>query len=168
MLSDILPTGFEIGVRYGRVEPGDVDAVVDLDANRLEQAASFGATDTVTSGDEDWVEQVLALTDGLGVDVAIEAVGVPATFAACLAIVRPGGSVANDGVHGTSVPRPLQDLWIMDLSITTGLVSTSTTAMLLKLVAQSRLAVTVGRDLGPDLRFLRLFRSGPRAVTIEV
>lgn len=90
MLSDILPTGFEIGVRYGRVEPGDVDAVVDLDANRLEQAASFGATDTVTSGDEDWVEQVLALTDGLGVDVAIEAVGVPATFAACLAIVRPG------------------------------------------------------------------------------
>jgi len=161
MLSDILPTGFEIGVRYGRVKPGDVVAVVgagpvglasmmtaglygaarvialDLDANRLEQAGSFGATDAVNSGDEDWVEQVLARTDGLGVDVAIEAVGVPATFEACLAIVRPGGSVANVGVHGASVELPLQDLWIKDLSITTGLVSTSTTSMLLKLVAQS-------------------------------
>lgn len=164
MLSDILPTGFEIGVRYGRVKPGDVVAVVgagpvglasmmtaglygaarvialDLDANRLEQAGSFGATDAVNSGDEDWVEQVLARTDGLGVDVAIEAVGVPATFEACLAIVRPGGSVANVGVHGASVELPLQDLWIKDLSITTGLVSTSTTSMLLKLVAQSKLA----------------------------
>ena len=164
MLSDILPTGFEIGVRYGRVKPGDVVAVVgagpvglasmmtaglygaarvialDLDATRLEQASSFGATDAVNSGDEDWVQQVLALTDGLGVDVAIEAVGVPATFAACLAIIRPGGSIANVGVHGAPVQLPLQDLWIMDLSITTGLVSTNTTSMLLKLVAQSKLA----------------------------
>jgi alcohol dehydrogenase len=164
MLSDILPTGFEIGVRYGRVKPGDVVAVVgagpvglaammtaglhgaariialDLDANRLEQARSFGATDAVNSGDEDWIDQVKTLTDGLGVDVAIEAVGVPATFGACIAIIRPGGSIANVGVHGTSVELPLQDLWIMDISITTGLVSTSTTPMLLKLVAQSKLA----------------------------
>jgi alcohol dehydrogenase len=164
MLSDILPTGFEIGVRYGRVKPGDVVAVVgagpvglaammtaglygaariialDLDANRLEQAKGFGATDSVNSGDEDWADQVKALTDGLGVDVAIEAVGVPATFQACVDIIRPGGSIANAGVHGTSVELPLQDLWIMDLSITTGLVSTSTTPMLLKLVAQSKLA----------------------------
>ncbi len=163
MLSDILPTGFEIGVRYGRVKPGDVVAVVgagpvglaammtaglygasrvialDLDGNRLEQATRMGATDAVSSGDADWVEQVKAMTDGLGVDVAIEAVGVPATFGACLDIVRPGGSVANVGVHGAPVELPLQDLWIMDVSITMGLVSTSTTAMLLKLVAHHKL-----------------------------
>ena len=164
MLSDILPTGFEIGVRYGRVKPGDVVAVVgagpvglasimtaslygaariialDLDTNRLEKAKSFGATDVVNSADEDWIEQVHAMTDGFGVDVAIEAVGVPETFDACTRIVRPGGSVANVGVHGAPVELALQDLWIMDLSITTGLVSTNTTPMLLKLVAQDKLA----------------------------
>jgi alcohol dehydrogenase len=165
MLSDILPTGFEIGVRYGRVKPGDVVAVVgagpvglaammtaglygaarvialDLDQNRLDQATAFGATDAVNSADGgDWVEQVKALTDGLGVDVAIEAVGIPESFTACTRIVRPGGSIANAGVHGTSVELALQDLWIMDLSITTGLVSTSSTPMLLKLVAQHKLA----------------------------
>lgn len=163
MLSDILPTGFEIGVRYGRVKPGDVVAVVgagpvglsaimtaglygaarvialDLNPSRLEQAMEFGATDTVNSGNGDWEEQVLALTDGLGVDVAIEAVGIPGTFQACLKIVRPGGTVANVGVHGSSVDLPLQDLWIRDIAITTGLVSTSTTPMLLKLVAQQKL-----------------------------
>lgn len=164
VLSDILPTGFEIGVRYGRVKPGDVVAVigagpvglaammtaslygaarviaVDLDTHRIEQALHFGATDGVDGGADDWAAQVRALTDGFGVDVAIEAVGVPATFAACIKIVRPGGSVANVGVHGAPVELPLQDLWIMDLSITTGLVSTSTTPMLLKLVAQRKLA----------------------------
>jgi alcohol dehydrogenase len=164
MLSDILPTGFEIGVRYGRVKPGDVVAVVgagpvglaaimtaglygaariialDLDDNRLDQARSFGATDTVSSADPQWAEKVKAMTDGFGVDVAIEAVGVPATFEACTKIVRPGGSVANVGVHGAPVELALQDLWIMDLSITMGLVSTSTTPMLLKLVAQEKLA----------------------------
>lgn len=163
MLSDILPTSFEIGVRYGRVKPGDVVAVVgsgpiglaammtatlygaariialDLDANRLEQALSFGATDAVNSGDADWREQVLSMTDGLGVDVAIEAVGIPATFDACTTIIRPGGTIANVGVHGAPVELQLQDLWIMDIAITMGLVSTSTTPMLLKLVAQHKL-----------------------------
>jgi alcohol dehydrogenase len=163
MLSDILPTGFEIGVRYGKVKPGDVVAVVgagpvglaaimtsslygpsrivalDLDPNRREQAVSFGATHTVDPSEPDWVEQVKSLTDGLGVDVAIEAVGVPATFDACTKLVRPGGSVANIGVHGKSVELALQDLWIQDIAITMGLVSTSTTPMLLKLVAQHRL-----------------------------
>jgi alcohol dehydrogenase len=163
MLSDILPTGFEIGVRYGRVEPGDVVAVIgagpvglaammtaglygasriialDLDANRRHQALDFGATDAVDSAAPDWIDQVKAMTDGLGVDVAIEAVGIPETFDACTKIVRPGGSVANCGVHGKSVELNLQDLWIQDLSITTGLVSTSTTPMLLKLVAQHKL-----------------------------
>lgn len=164
MLSDLLPTGFEIGVRYGRVKPGDVVAVVgagpvglasimtaglygaariialDLDANRLEQARTFGATDVVNNSEDDWIAQVKAMTDGYGVDVAIEAVGVPETFDACTKIVRPGGSVANVGVHGAPVELALQDLWIMDLSITTGLVSTNTTPMLLKLVAQDKLA----------------------------
>ncbi|HEX6877978.1 MAG TPA: zinc-binding dehydrogenase, partial [Nocardioidaceae bacterium] len=163
MLSDILPTGFEIGW-YGRVKPGDVVAVVgagpvglaammtaglygaarvialDLDDNRLEQARSFGASDVVNNGAEDWIDQVKAMTDGLGVDVAIEAVGIPATFDACTKIVRPGGSVANVGVHGAPVELALQDLWIMDVSITTGLVSANTTSMLLKLVAQHKLA----------------------------
>jgi alcohol dehydrogenase len=164
MLSDILPTGFEIGVRYGRVEPGDVVAVigsgpvglaammtaglygaariiaVDLDDNRLEQAKSFGASDSVNSGDADWVEKVMAMTDGLGVDVAIEAVGIPATFEACTKIIRPGGTIANVGVHGKPVELPLDEMWIKDVAITMGLVSTSTTPMLLKLVAQHKLA----------------------------
>jgi len=164
MLSDILPTGFEIGVRYGKVKPGDVVAVVgagpvglaammtsglygaarviaiDLDDNRLQQAKQFGATDGVNSGAADVVDQVKAMTDGLGVDVAIEAVGIPATFDLCTKLVRPGGAVANVGVHGASVELALQDLWISDIQITMGLVSTSTTPMLLKLVAQHKLA----------------------------
>ena len=163
MLSDILPTGFEIGVRYGRVKPGDVVAVigsgpvglacimtaglygaariiaVDLDPNRLEMATKFGATDVVDSGRAGFIEAIKGMTDGLGVDVAMEAVGIPATFATCLKIVRPGGSVANVGVHGKPVELPLQDLWIQDIAITMGLVSTSTTPMLLKLVAQNKL-----------------------------
>jgi alcohol dehydrogenase len=164
MLSDILPTGFEIGVRYGQVKPGDVVAVVgagpvglaammtaglygaarviaiDLDDNRLQQAKQFGATDGVNSGADDAIDQVKAMTDGLGVDVAIEAVGIPATFDLCTKLVRPGGAVANVGVHGAPVELALQDLWIADIRITMGLVSTSTTSMLLKLVAQHKLA----------------------------
>ncbi|WAB80384.1 zinc-dependent alcohol dehydrogenase family protein [Microcella daejeonensis] len=165
MISDILPTGHEIGVRYGAVEPGDVVAVigagpvglaamttaalygpsrviaVDIDANRVEQAKRFGASDGVLSSDADWKDQVLALTDGLGVDVAIEAVGVPATWDMCLAIVRPGGHVANVGVHGKPVSFPLETAWIQNLTITTGLVNTDTSRMLIKLLAQGRLAV---------------------------
>jgi len=163
MLSDILPTGFEIGVRNGRVKPGDVVAVVgagpvglsammtaglygasriiavDLDDNRLTQAKTFGATDSVNSGSAGWKDEVLAMTDGLGVDVAIEAVGIPQTFDMATEIIRPGGTVANIGVHGTSVELKLQDLWIKDIAITTGLVSATTTPMLLKLVAQGKL-----------------------------
>ena len=163
MLSDILPTGFEIGVRNGRVEPGDVVAVIgagpvglaammtaglygasriiaiDLDANRIEQAKGFGATDGVNSGATDWRDAVLAMTDGLGTDVAIEAVGVPATFEMATELIRPGGTVANVGVLGKSVELKLQDLWIKDVAITTGLVSATTTPMLLKLVAQGKL-----------------------------
>ena len=163
MLSDILPTGFEIGVRYGKIQPGDIVAVVgagpvglasimtarlygpsriialDLDDNRIEKARAFGASDGVNSGSDGFVEAVRAMTDGLGVDVAIEAVGIPETFETCLRLVRPGGHVANVGVHGKPVQLPLQDLWIEDITITMGLVSTSTTPMLLQLVEQDKL-----------------------------
>jgi alcohol dehydrogenase len=165
MLSDILPTGFEIGVQYGQVTPGDVVAVVgagpvglaaittaslygaakiiaiDLDTNRINQAKKFGATNGVNSGDPDWLTQVMALTDGMGVDVAIEAVGIPTTFEMATQIVRPGGHVANVGVHGKSVELRLQDLWIHNITITMGLVNTNTLPMLLKLVAEKKLNV---------------------------
>jgi alcohol dehydrogenase len=165
MLSDILPTGFEIGVQYGQVKPGDVVAVIgagpvglaaiataglygaatiiaiDLDTNRLEQSRQFGATDTVRSDAADWKEQVLALTDGAGVDVAIEAVGIPGTFTMATEIVRPGGHVANVGVHGKPVELHLEDLWIQNVTISTGLVNANTTRMLLKLVAQKKIPV---------------------------
>ena len=164
MLSDILPTGFEIGVRNGDVQPGDVVAVVgagpvglsvimtaglhgasriiaiDLDDNRLEMAKKFGATDAVNSSVGNWRDTVLSMTDGgLGVDVAIEAVGIAATFDMCVSLIRPGAAVANVGVHGGPVELRLQDLWIKDISITTGLVSATTTSMLLKLVRQGKL-----------------------------
>ena len=164
MLSDILPTGFEIGVRNGRVKPGDVVAgigagpvglsammtaelygasrviAVDLDANRLAQAKSFGATDSVNSGGADWMDELMAMTEGgLGVDVAIEAVGVPQTFTMATDIIRVGGTVANVGVHGCSVELRLQDLWIKDIAITTGLVSATSTQMLLRMVTQGKL-----------------------------
>ena len=165
MISDILPTGHEIGIRYGAVKPGDVVAVIgagpvglaamttaalygpsrviaiDLDANRVEQAKRFGASDGIVSSDADWKEQVIALTDGLGVDVAIEAVGVPATWDMTLAIVRPGGHVANVGVHGKPVTFPLDKAWIQNLTITTGLVNTDTSRMLIKLLAQGKIDV---------------------------
>lgn len=166
MISDILPTGHELGIRYGSVQAGDVVVVVgagpvglaamtasqlygpsrviavDLDANRIEQAKRFGATDGVLSSDPDWKEQILAMTDGLGVDVAIEAVGIPATWDMCLKVVRSGGHVANVGVHGGPVELPLQDLWIENLTITTGLVNANTAGMLTKLLAQQRIDVS--------------------------
>jgi alcohol dehydrogenase len=165
LLSDIFPTGFEIGVQYGRVKPGDTVAVVgagpvglaviataglygaaqivaiDLDDHRLALARQVGATHSVSSGAGDWKERVLALTDGHGVDVAVEAVGVPATFEMCTQLVRPGGNVANVGVHGEAVRLDLQDLWIKNINISTGLVNTTTLGMLLKLVAQQKLPV---------------------------
>lgn len=165
LLSDILPTGFEIGVQYGRVRPGDVVAVigagpvglaavttaqlygaarvvvVDIDEARLARARKFGATHTVNSGGADWRQQVLALTDGDGVDVAIEAVGVPDTFTMSVDLIRPGGRVANIGVHGKPVELRLNELWIRNIDISMGLVNTNTTGMLLKLVAEHRLAV---------------------------
>jgi alcohol dehydrogenase len=165
LLSDIFPTGFEIGVQYGRVKPGDTVAVVgagpvglsvmataalhgaaqivaiDLDDKRLDLAKQVGATHSVNSGASDWKEQVFALTDGYGVDVAVEAVGVPATFDMCTHLVRPGGNVANVGVHGKAAMLDLQRLWIQNINISMGLVNTTTLGMLLKLVKQEMLPV---------------------------
>lgn len=162
MLSDILPTGHEIGVLNGRVKPGDTIAIVgagpigmsalltsqfyspakiyiiDLDDNRLEVAKRFGATETINSANEDAVKKILAETKD-GVDVAIEAVGIPATFDVCQQIVRPGGHIANVGVHGKPVNLQIQDLWIRNITLTTGLVNTNTTPMLLKTVASGKL-----------------------------
>jgi alcohol dehydrogenase len=158
MLADILPTGYEVGVLNGRVVPGDVVAVVgagpiglsaimgarlfspahvvaiDLADTRLDAAKQFGADVTVNNGREDPVEAVARLSDGLGADVAIEAVGVPATFELATRLIRPGGRVANIGVHGEAVTLHLEDLWIKNVTITTGLVDTYATPTLLKLL----------------------------------
>ncbi len=163
MLSDILPTGFECGVLNGQVKPGDAVAIVgagpiglaalltaqffsparivmvDVDANRLAAAKSFGATEVVDSSGGKAVESVLALTGGRGVDVAIEAVGVPATFDVCQAILAPGGRLANVGVHGKPVTLHLETLWQRNVTLTTRLVDTTTTPMLLRVVQSGRL-----------------------------
>ncbi|WCP73780.1 zinc-dependent alcohol dehydrogenase family protein [Sphingomonas hankookensis] len=162
MLSDIMPTGLEIGVQYGNVKPGDTVAIVgagpvgmsvlltaqfyapsriimvDMDPARLELARQFGATDTVQVGAQDPAAAILAMTDGQGVDVAIEAVGIPATFDICQKIVSAGGSIANVGVHGRSVELRIEELWIKNINISMGLVNTNTTPMLLKTVVSGR------------------------------
>jgi len=165
-LADILPTSYEVGVLNGRVEPGDTVAVVgagpiglaaiitaklhspgrivalDLADARLEKAREFGADVAINNGSEDAVPKVMDLTDGLGADVAIEAVGVPETFELCAELIRPGGRVANVGVHGHPATLHLEKLWIRDVMITTGLVDTSTTPKLLRLIEGGRLDPT--------------------------
>jgi len=159
MLADILPTGYEVGVLNGHVSPGDVVAVVgagpiglaaimgarlyspahivaiDKADARLEAAKQFGADVVVNNDREDPAAVLAKLTDGLGADVTIEAVGIPATFELAAALVRPAGYVANIGVHGEPATLHLEDLWIKDVTITTGLVDTYSTPTLLKLVA---------------------------------
>jgi alcohol dehydrogenase len=165
-LADILPTAYEVGVLNGRVEPGDTVVVVgagpiglatimtaklhtpgkivavDLAESRLAKALEFGADVVVNSGADDPVGRVMAMTDGLGADVAIEAVGVPETFELCTELIRPGGRVANVGVHGHPATLHLEKLWIRDVLIATGLVDTYTTPKLLKLIASGRLDPT--------------------------
>ncbi|AOK63563.1 zinc-dependent alcohol dehydrogenase family protein [Burkholderia ubonensis] len=163
MLSDILPTGFECGVLNGKVQPGCSVAIVgagpiglaalltaqfyspgriimiDPDRNRLDVARRFGATDCVDGRAGDTVAEVMKLTEGVGVDCAIEAVGIPATFEMCTSIVAPGGVVANVGVHGVKVDLHLEKLWDRNVAITTRLVDTVSTPMLLKTVRAGRL-----------------------------
>ncbi len=166
MLSDILPTGFECGVLNGRVEPGSTVAIVgsgpiglaalltaqfyspaeiimiDLDDNRLAVAKTFGATQTINSSDGKAAAAVKALTGGRGVDTAIEAVGIPATFLLCEDIVAPGGTIANVGVHGVKADLHLERLWSHNITITTRLVDTVTTPMLLKTVQSKKIDPT--------------------------
>ncbi len=163
MLSDILPTGFECGVLNGKVKPGDTLAIVgagpigmaalltaqffspaeiimiDLDDNRLEVAKTFGATHIINSNDGNAVERIMKLTDNKGVDTAIEAVGVAATFELCQAIVAAGGHIANIGVHSKSVTLHLETLWSHNITITTALVNTVTTSLLLKTVQSKKI-----------------------------
>ena len=163
MLADILPTGYEVGVLNGTVQPGDVVAVVgagpiglaaimgarlfspshivaiDLADSRLEAAKQFGADVIVNNSREDAEAIVAELTGGLGADVSIEAVGVPDTFELAVRLARPGGHIANIGVHGEPVTLHLEDLWIRDVTITTGLVDASTTPTLLRLVTSHQL-----------------------------
>jgi alcohol dehydrogenase len=121
--------------------PGRIVALDVADA-RLEQALAFGADIVVNNGETDPLAEIMELTNGLGVDVAIEAVGIPETFELCAEIVRPGGHVANVGVHGAPATLHLEKLWIKDVTITTGLVDTSTTPRLLELIANGRLDPT--------------------------
>ena len=163
LLSDIFPTAFECGVLNGQVKPGDTVAIVgsgpiglaalltaqfyspaeigviDVDDNRLESALSLGAAWRVNASDGRAVEKVMALTGGAGVDVAIEAVGVPETFDVCQSILAPGGHLANVGVHGRPAVLRLDQLWAHNITLTTRLVDTVTTPMLLKLVQSGRL-----------------------------
>lgn len=163
-LSDILPTGFEIGVLNGQVQPGQTVAIVgagpvgmaslltaqfyspakiimiDLDDNRLQKALELGATDIINSKDpEKAIASVMELTDGEGVDVVMEAVGIPATFDLLQKLVKPGGHIANVGVHGKPVTLHIEDLWIKNVAITTGLVSAYTTPMLSRVVSSGRI-----------------------------
>jgi alcohol dehydrogenase len=163
MLSDILPTGFECGVLNGKVKPGDTIAIVgsgpigmaalltaqfytpaeiimiDMDENRLNVAKTFGATHVINSSKENAVEKIMSLTNGRGVDAAIEAVGIAATFELCERIVGVGGHIANIGVHGTSVTLHMENLWSQNITITTRLVDTVTTPMLFKTVQSGKL-----------------------------
>src|SRR6204780_4789295 len=163
MLSDILPTGFECGVLNGKIQPGSTVAIVgsgpiglaalltaqfyspaeiimvDLDDNRLEVAKRFGATSTVNSADGNAVETVMKMTGKRGVDTAIEAVGIPATFEMCEQIVAPGGTIANIGVHGTQVALHLERLWDRNISIPPRLVDTGTIPMLFNTVGSHKI-----------------------------
>jgi alcohol dehydrogenase len=166
-LSDILPTSFEVGVLNGGVKPGDTVAIVgagpiglaavitaklytpgriiviDLADSRLAKAKEFGADVTINNGREDAVKIVMEMTGGLGADVAIEAVGVPATFELAAELIRPGGTLANIGVHGKPVTLHMEKLWIRDVTITTGLVDSRTIPQLLSLISGGRLDPTV-------------------------
>ncbi|MDB5129824.1 zinc-dependent alcohol dehydrogenase family protein [Mucilaginibacter sp.] len=196
MLSDILPTGHEIGVQYGNVKPGDTIAIVgagpvgmaalltaqfyspanivmmDTDDNRLEFSKKLGATHTINSGTGDVAKFINELTDGEGVDVAIEAVGLPQTFDICQHIIRPGGHIANVGVHGKSVDFQIQELWIKNITLTTGLVNTNTVPMLLNAVASKRISpnklITHRFKLDQILEAYEVFQNGAKEKALKV
>jgi len=193
MLSDILPTGHEIGVRNGEVKLGDTLAIVgagpiglaclltaqfyspaeiimvDMDENRLEVARNLGATQVVR---EDPVRRVLELTENEGVDVAIEAVGLPETFDICQSIVKPGGHIANVGVHGKPVEFHIETLWIKNITLRTGLVNTDTIPLLLKTLKAGRLdpgqLITHSLKLDEIERAYAMFGNAAREKAIKI
>lgn len=196
MLSDILPTAFECGVLNGQVKPGDTVAIIgagpvglaalitaqfftpaeiiiiDVDDHRLGIAKKFGATLTINSNGENAVEKIMSYTEKRGVDVAIEAVGIPATFELCQLIIAPGGHIANVGVHGKSVSLHLETLWSKNITITTRLVDTVSTPMLLKTVMSKKLAVdkliTHHFALSDIIKAYDTFESAAKEKTLKV
>ena len=196
MLSDILPTGFECGVLNGKVAPGSVVVIVgsgpiglaalltaqfyspaeiimiDLDDNRLEVAKRFGATSTVNSADGKAVEAVMKMTKNRGVDTAIEAVGIPATFELCTAIIGPGGTVANVGVHGVKADLHLETLWARNITITTRLVDTVSTPMLLNVLGSrkidAKLLITHHFTLDNILEAYEVFGNAAKTKALKV
>jgi alcohol dehydrogenase len=196
MLSDIFPTGFECGVLNGQIKPGDTVAIVgagpiglatlltaqlyspaeiimiDTDENRLQIATGLGATRVVRSLNGTAAGKVMNLTEGQGVDVAIEAVGIPSTFELCESIVKPGGHVANVGVHGKSVELHLEKLWASNITITTRLVDTVTTPMLLKMLQAGRLhserVITHRFRLGDILKAYETFGAAAKEKALKV
>jgi alcohol dehydrogenase len=200
MLSDILPTGFECGVLNGRVQPGSTVAIVgagpiglaalltaqfyapaqiimiDRDAHRLEVSRTFGASACIDITGMEPVAEIMRLTDGAGVDCAVEAVGVPATFELCQQIVAAGGTIANVGVHGVKADIHLESLWDRNITITTRLVDTVSTPMLLKTVRAGRLQpkqlithrFTLERALDAYDTFSRAAQTQALKVIIEV
>ncbi|WP_127508547.1 zinc-dependent alcohol dehydrogenase family protein [Actinoplanes solisilvae] len=165
LLADILPTSYEVGVLNGQVKPGDTVVIVgagpiglaavltarlyspahivviDKAESRLQAAKLFGADTTVLAGTQEPLAVVQALTEGLGADVVMEAVGTPQTFELCTTLVRPGGRIANIGVHGKPATLHLEDLWIRNVTITTGLVDTFSTPRLLDMLVAGQLDV---------------------------
>ena len=196
MLSDILPTGFECGVLNGQVKPGDTVAIVgagpvglaalltaqfyspseifmiDIDPNRLQVAQQLGATKLIDSSDGKASQRVMELTNGAGVDVVIEAVGIPATFDICQEIVAPGGHLANVGVHGKPVELHIEKLWDRNITLTTRLVDTSTTPMLLKVVqsgkVQARKLATHRFELGDIMKAYDTFGNAAKEGALKV
>ncbi|MEO7802071.1 MAG: zinc-dependent alcohol dehydrogenase family protein [Ginsengibacter sp.] len=196
MLSDILPTGFECGVLNGQVKPGDTVAIIgagpiglatlltaqfyspaaiimiDIDDSRLEVSKTFGATETINNQKEDALARILAITGNKGVDVAIEAVGIPSTFELCESIIAPGGHIANVGVHGKSVVLHLETLWSKNITITTRLVDTVTTPMLMKTVLAKKIdpskLITHHFNLNDIVRAYDTFSNASRDKTLKV
>jgi alcohol dehydrogenase len=195
-LADILPTAYEVGVLNGMVSPGDVVAIVgagpiglaailtaalytperivaiDLADSRLESAIQFGADTTINNGRQDACAEIMELTGGLGADVAFEAVGLPQTFELATQLIRPGGRVANIGVHGKPVTLHLETLWIRNVTVTTGLVDTYTIPRLMRLVASGRLDPTVFAthrfELGDTMRAYDTFADAATTNALKV
>ncbi len=196
MLSDILPTGYECGVLNGQIKPGNTVAIVgagpiglaalltaqfyapsqiimiDPDENRLALSKTMGATGTINNRTEIAVEKLLSLTGGIGADTVIEAVGIPETFELCQSLVAPGGVIANVGVHGKTVDLHLEKLWSKNITITTRLVDTVSTAMLMKTVQSGRLnssqLITHRFKLSEIIRAYDCFRNASKEKALKV